>query len=167
MKQRFERDFLSLLENHKGIIYKVTYAYAKTAIDRQDLFQEITVSLWKAYPSFKGNSKVSTWIYKVTLYTAITNYRRAKKQIKHDQFPPDYHEKVADSFKNDPEEEVKFLYEAIERLSSVDKAIVLLLLEENTYKEIGQIIGLKPAIIGMRIKRAKEKLTSLLTNIKP
>ena len=166
MKQGHEQSFLSLVEDHKGIIYKVTYAYSKSRDDRKDLFQEIMVSLLKAYPSFKGNSKISTWIYKVALYTAITNYRNEKNQIKYEQIHQDFRQNLGDRFKDDPEEQVKFLYQAIAKLTSVDKAIVLLLLEEKSYKEIAQIIGLKPAAVGMRINRAKDKLTFLLASIK-
>lgn len=166
MKQGREQSFLSLVEDHKGIIYKVAYAYAKSLNDRKDLFQEIMLSLWKAYPSFKGNSKISTWIYKVALYTAITKYRSEKKQIRYEQIQQDY-KNISDSFKDDFDEQVKFLYQAIAQLSSVDKAIVLLLLEEKSYKEIAQIMGLKPTAVAMRINRAKDKLTSLVTSIKP
>lgn len=162
MKQGPEQSFLSLVEDHKGIIYKVTFAYAKEPHDRKDLFQEIMLSLWKAYPSFKGNSKFSTWIYKVSLYTAITNYRREINQVKYEELRDDIHQRISDGFKEDPDEEVKFLYQAISKLSSVDKAIILLLLEEKSYKEIAEIMGLKPTAVGMRINRAKEKLTSLL-----
>jgi RNA polymerase sigma-70 factor, ECF subfamily len=166
MNQGLEQSFLSLVEGHKGIIYKVTYAYSKSSDDRKDLFQEIMVNLWKAYPSFKGNSKVSTWIYKIALYTAITNYRNEKKQIKYEQIHQDFQQNVSESFKDDPQERVKFLYQAIAKLSSVDKAIILLLLDEKSYKEIAEIIGLKPATVGMRINRAKDKLSLLLTSIK-
>ena len=83
MNQEFEKAFLLLLETHKGIIYKISYSYAEGSEDRKDLFQEIVVCLWKAYPSFKENSKLSTWIYRVALYTAITNYRNKKKQIQY------------------------------------------------------------------------------------
>ena len=166
MKQEHEQSFLSEVEEHKGIIYKVTYAYSKGPDDRKDLFQEILVSLWKAYPSFKGNSKISTWIYKVALYTAITNYRNEKTQIKFEQLDRDISLSVSDSFNPEPEERVRFLYQAIGKLASVDKAIIILLLEEKSYKEIAQILGLKPAAVGMRINRAKDKLTSFLKSIK-
>lgn len=165
MNQDDEQSFLSLVEHHKGIVYKVSDAYAKTKNDKKDLFQEIMLSLWKAYPSFKGNSKISTWVYKVSLYTAITNYRSEKKQIKYEQIYHDY-TGASDSFSDDCDDQVKFLYEAVAKLSSVDKAIVLLLLEEKSYKEISQIIGLKPTAVAMRINRAKDKLMSLVTSIK-
>ena len=166
MKHNPEHAFLSLLESYKGIIYKISYAYAVTPEDRKDLFQEIVVSLWKAYPSFKENSKLSTWIYRVALYTAITNYRREKKQIQYEPFRPGFHEKSTADFFCDQQEEIKNLYRAIEKLSHIDKAIILLLLEENSYTEISHIIGIKPATVGMRIKRAKDKLSDLLLNIK-
>jgi len=166
MKSDFKESFLLLLESHKGIIYKISHAYASTYEDRKDLFQEIVLNLWKAYPSFKGNSKISTWIYRVGLYTAITNFRRQVKQIKYESLQREFYEKSINDFRDYEDADVKSLYLAIGKLSKVDKAIIILLLEENSYKEISNIMGIKPAAVGMRIKRAKDKLANLLTNIK-
>jgi len=131
MNQDFEEDFLLLLETHKGILHKISNAYAATSEDRKDLFQEIILSLWKAYPSFKKNSKISTWIYRVGLYTAITNFRRQKRQLQYEQLKPDFYKESTSSFLDNEKIDVKSLYLAIGRLSKVDKAIILLLLEEK------------------------------------
>jgi len=166
MKQGYEQAFLSLIEDHKGIIYKVVHAYSISRDDRQDLLQEILLSIWKAYTSFKGDSKISTWIYKVALYTAITNYRNEKDRFKIEQNIHDLYSNQNEEFANEPEEQIKLLYQAISKLSSVDKAIVLLLLEEKSYKEIAEIMGLKSTAIGMRVNRVKGKLEKVLTSIK-
>src|SRR5690349_17126170 len=81
MKASLETDFLALLSAHQGILYKVARAYAPSLEGRKDLFQEIILSLWKAYPSFQGSAKVSTWFYRVALNTAITNYRREQRSV--------------------------------------------------------------------------------------
>ena len=166
MKQNLEESFLLLLETHKGLLYKISYAYAADPEERRDLFQEIVLSLWKAYPSFKQNSKISTWIYRIGLYTAVTNFRRQKKQIKYEQYQSGFYENAVTDFPDYEDADIKSLYLAIGKLSSVDKAIILLLLEENSYTEISNIMGIKPAAVGMRIKRAKDKLANLLANIK-
>ena len=166
MKQDFEDKFLLLLEAHKGIIYKISHTYAVGSENRKDLFQEIILSLWKAYPSFKENSKISTWIYRVGLYTAITNFRRQTRQIKYVQLQQDFYENSINDFGDYEDADIKSLYLAITKLSKVDKAIILLLLEENSYTEISSIIGIKPTAVGMRIKRAKDKLANLLIHIK-
>jgi RNA polymerase sigma factor (sigma-70 family) len=165
MTPDFEETFLSLLEAHKGLIYKISHAYAVTIEDRKDLFQEIVLSLWRAYPSFKQNSKISTWIYRVGLYTAITNFRRETKQIKYEQLQTAYYEKSIADFQDYEDADIKSLYLAIGKLSKVDKAIIILLLEENSYTEISNIMGIKSGAVGMRIRRAKDKLARLLTNI--
>ena len=100
MNQDFEDDFLLLLDSDKGIIHKISHAYAATSEDRKDLFQEIILSLRKAYPSFKKNSKISTWIYRLGLYTAITNFRRQKRQLQYEQLKPDNYEESTNSFFN-------------------------------------------------------------------
>ena len=166
MRQDVEDNFLILLETHKGIIFKICHAYAGTFEDRRDLFQDIILSLWKAYPSFKENSKISTWIYRVGLYTAITNFRRQVKQIKYEQLQEGLYEKAIAGFRDYEDADIRALYLAIAKLSKIDKAIILLLLEENSYAEISHIMGIKPATVGMRIKRAKDKLAILLNDIK-
>ena len=165
MKASLEKNFLVLLSAHQGIIYKVSRTYAPTLEARQDLFQEIVVSLWKAYPSFKGAAKVSTWFYQVALNTAITNYRREKRRIQYQALDTLSFEPSASSFQESDEEAVQLLYQAIGRLSTLDKAVILLYLEELPYKEISQVLGISPATVGMRLMRAKEKLTTLLTNV--
>ncbi len=166
MNPNIEKAFLVLLETYKAIIYKISHAYAITPEDRKDLFQEIVVSLWKAYPSFQEKSKLSTWIYRVALYTAITNYRRSKKQIRQQSLQPALYNLAPDDYNGVQQDETKLLYAAMERLSPVDKAIIILLLEEKSYTEISGVLGITVAAAGMRIKRAKDKLANILTTIK-
>jgi RNA polymerase sigma-70 factor (ECF subfamily) len=166
MKESLEASFISLLENHKGIIYKVAHSYGKNPHDRKDLFQEIILNLWKSFPSFKGNSKISTWIYKVSLYTAITDYRRSRREIETAQMLFEPYDLFPDNLETASKDLVNFLYEAIDKLPSIDKAIILLVLDESSYSEIGEIIGFKPTAVAMRVKRAKDKLAKLLKNVK-
>ncbi len=165
MNESLEAAFISLLENHKGIIYKIAYSYGKTFHDRKDLFQEIILNLWKSFPSFKGSSKLSTWIYKVSLYTAITDYRRSRREIETEQILFEPYDSLTDTLEPIPEDKVKILYDCIDKLPSIDKAIILLVLDETNYREIGEIMGLKPTTVAMRVKRTKDKLAKLLKNV--
>lgn len=124
------------------------------------------LSLWRAYPSFKGNAKISTWIYRVSLNTAITNYRREKKKPKYEPIFNLPREVQSEKGNNERVEQINSLYQAIENLNKVDKAIILLYLEEKSYQEISQIMGITPANAGMKIKRIKEKLAKRVTIIK-
>ena len=166
MRQDTEQAFLLMLNGYKAIIYKISHAYAVTREDRKDLFQEIVVSLWKAYPSFKSEAKISTWIYRVALYTAITNYRHRKKQAKYEHLQTDQFDILMDTVYTEQQEDLRLLYSAIEKLPPVDKAVILLLLGENSYAEISQVLGITPAAAAMRIKRAKDKLANFLTTLK-
>lgn len=164
--QQKEREFLHLIEKYKAIVYKIANLYAQNAEDRKDLFQEIMLSLWKAYPTFKGNAKVSTWIYRVSLNTAITNYRKVQKRP---VYEPIFNlpEIKVEEVNHAQVEQLNVLYQAIETLNKIDKAIIFLYLEEKSYQEISQIMGITSANAGMRIKRIKKKLAKKLTKIKP
>jgi RNA polymerase sigma-70 factor, ECF subfamily len=163
MKASQETDFLVLLSTYEAIVYKVARAYAPTPEARKDLFQEIVVNLWKAYPSFRGLAKASTWFYQVALNTAITNFRREQRSVPLQALEALPFEPAVSSLEDSSQEEIHLLYQAIDRLSTLDKAIILLYLEEVPYREISQVLGISLANVGMRMMRAKEKLTTLLT----
>ena len=117
-----EKEFISLLNQHQKIVYKVCNLYMDMHSDREDLFQEITLQAWKAYGNFRGDAKFSTWLYRVALNTAITFFRKEKR--KPDTYSTDTVPDQADE-SNDPiEEQVKAMYAAIGNLSKIDKAIV-------------------------------------------
>lgn len=165
--QHRESNFLHLIEKYKAIVYKIANLYAQNTEDRKDLFQEMMLSLWKAYPNFKGNAKVSTWIYKVSLNTAITNYRKEKKRPIYEPIFNLPREVQGEKGNNERVEQINFLYQAIENLNKADKAIIFLYLEEKSYQEISQIMGISSASTGMKIKRIKEKLAKSFTKIRP
>lgn len=119
MKHHIENDFINLIEAYKAIVYKIANLYAQTTEDREDLFQEIVINLWKAYRSFKGNSKISTWIYQISLNTAITSYRREKKKVKYE---PIYNLSLNDlgvHSKDGQLDQLNMLYQAIEELHKI------------------------------------------------
>ena len=151
-----EKEFITLLNQHQKIVYKVCNLYMKRHSEREDLFQEITLQAWKAYGSFRGDAKFSTWLYRVALNTAITFFRKEKKQpaIYSTDTVPDQGEDNYDPI----EEQVKALYAAIGELSKIDKAIVMLYLEDYSYIEIGDMMGITANNVAVKMNRIKAKL---------
>lgn len=150
-------EFLALVEQHKGAIIKVSGLYTRRQEEKDDLFQEIIVQLWKAWPNFKGESKFSTWLYRIALNTAISGLRRKKtdvvlmsgEDLPHLPDPDDHLEK---------EEKLKALNEAIQQLPEIDRAVVLLYLEDKSYEEMEDILGISQGTLRVKMNRAKEKL---------
>ncbi len=151
-----EKEFVSLLNQHQRIIYKVCNLYMDSHADREDLFQEITLQAWKAYAGFRGDSKFSTWLYRVALNTAITFFRKEKKNpgiYSMDTIP-----ERADEDDNLIEEQVRAMYQAIGNLSKIDKAIVMLYLEDYNYNDIGEMMGITANNVAVKMNRIKTKL---------
>ena len=147
-----------MINEHRGIIYKVCNLYCLEKEYKKDLFQEIVLQLWKAFPSFRNESQRSTWMYRVALNTAITIFRKEsrapeKRSISDMEFEiPDM-----DSFV-DQTEHLGLLKQAIDTLTPIEKAIILLYLEEKSYEEISEIIGISKTNTGVKINRIKIKL---------
>ena len=126
-----------------------------SAADKEDLFQEITLQAWKSFGSFRGDAQFSTWLYRIALNTAITFFRKEKRKpalITTDSFPEN-----AD-YSNDIENQIKAMYQAIGDLSKIDKALVMLYLEDYSYIEIGEILGITPNNVAVKMNRIKVKL---------
>jgi RNA polymerase sigma-70 factor (ECF subfamily) len=151
-----EKEFISLLNQHQKIIYKVCNLYMDKHADREDLFQEITLQAWKAYGNFRGDAKFSTWLYRVSLNTAITFYRKDKR--KPDIINTDLLPESTESSDDPIEEQVKAMYAAIGELSKIDKAIVMLYLEDYPYTDIGEMMGITANNVAVKMNRIKGKL---------
>ncbi|HAM99626.1 MAG TPA: RNA polymerase subunit sigma-70 [Marinilabiliales bacterium] len=154
-------EFLELVEKNKKLIYKVSHMYCDHTIDKKDLFQEIVANLWKAYPNFKGNSKVSTWIYRISINTAISwirDYIKIKNHIEYTNVMPQIQD---DSEIDDLYDQ---LYCSIGDLNKLDKALILLQLDGYSYDEISEIIGLTKTNVATKISRIKLNLKNHLSN---
>jgi RNA polymerase sigma factor (sigma-70 family) len=151
-----EQDFIQAITEHQRIIHKVCTLYLKEAGGKEDLFQEILLNAWKGYKNFKGTAKFSTWLYRVALNTAITFYRKDNRRIMTTPWE-DHH---LNELKNpsDNSEHTQAMYQAIAELSKVDKAIVMLYLDDFNYQEIGDIIGITPNNVAVKMNRIKAKL---------
>ena len=160
-EDRFVRD----LNENVGIVHRICRVYFPDTDDRKDVFQEIVYQLWKSYPAFQGQSKFSTWMYKVALNTAITHVRNIKKTIVKESLSDRISEIAISNEQNQADERLNLLYTAINTLSLVDKAIILLHLEENNYDEIALITGLTKTNVSVRLVRIKKKLEGELKNV--
>ncbi|WP_114790240.1 sigma-70 family RNA polymerase sigma factor [Niabella yanshanensis] len=154
-----EKQFLQLIHDHQEIIYKISALYRDSKEDREDLFQEIVYQLWKSYPGFRGASKVSTWMYRIALNTALAIYRKPRLKIDHyPELPPKLHSLREESISENEDR----LFEALGKLSDAEKAIVALYLDEFSYKEMAAITGFSETNIGVRLNRIKNKLKEII-----
>lgn len=155
MKETKERDeqFLEMIRQNEGIIFKVASFYADKEHPIGDLYQEVVLNLWKGYPSFRGESKYSTWIYRIALNTCVSFYRRNRINVSYvDIDIPD----VVDN-----NEEIQELYKLINRLGKIERALVLLYLDDKPYKEIAEITGLSVTNVATKLSRIKDKLKQM------
>lgn len=151
-----EKKFISIINTHKGLIFKVCNSYC-TSSERKDLEQEILIQLWNSFDLYDGRIKISTWIYKIALNTAISYYRKGIVEKKRNSI---VRESVLlfSAYDHELDENIKLLYKYIEKLNSIEKAIVLLYLDNYSYQEISDIIGLSRTNISTKINRIKTKL---------
>jgi RNA polymerase sigma factor (sigma-70 family) len=154
-----ETQFLALIGRHQGIIHKICRLYRDRKEDREDLFQEITYQLWKAFPGFKGHAKVSTWIYRVAFNTAIASFRKKKPDIEYSPTLPDRPEELQSDETGIRQEQ---LFDALKQLDDSEKAIIALYFEELSYQQIAEITGISENYVGVKLNRIKNKIQNLL-----
>ncbi|MGN6193663.1 MAG: RNA polymerase sigma factor [Ginsengibacter sp.] len=162
-KREAEKEFEKHIRNHELLLYKICRIYAYSDADREDLFQEIVIQLWNAYPKFKGDSKFSTWLYRVAINTAISGLRKKKNFISSYE-PASIPEQASEAEEFSEEERLQQLYQAIQQLNEVEKAIVMLYMEDRTYEEMEEILGLNQGNLRVKMNRIKEKLRQLTKN---
>ncbi|MEE4213816.1 MAG: RNA polymerase sigma factor [Bacteroidales bacterium] len=160
--KRNKQEFIDLIEKNKGIIHKIALTYSSNKADKEDLYQEICLQLWRSFGNYRGDSKLSTWLYRVALNTAISSVRKRKRFIDTVELDPERHFQVKDS---DKLEATSKLMKAIYRLENIDRAIILLWLEEKKYEEISEITGLSKSAVSVRLVRVRKKLEENLKRI--
>ena len=162
MKEK-EQEFLTRIEKHKGILYKVSKMYMDNHDDQQDLFQEIVCQLWKSYDTFRNESQFSTWMYRVAVNTAIVFLKKEKRKV-------DKYEIASENIKDDEgdshikESQIDHFYKAVQKLEKIDKAIIFYQLEGFSHKEIGENLGISEGNARVKLNRAKEKLKEIIKN---
>ncbi len=155
MQRTSKKEFSELIEKHQGIIHKITMIYSDNPADREDLFQEICLQLWRTFSSFRGDAKFSTWMYRVALNTAISNVRKINRRPVFETLHGN--EKLVEEVSHEAEQ-LKLLYSGIARLNQIDKAIILLWLEDKSYDEIAEVLGTSKGNIGVKLVRIRKKL---------
>ncbi|HEY5592660.1 MAG TPA: RNA polymerase sigma factor [Paludibacter sp.] len=152
-----KEEFLEILSNYQGILFKVNRIYFRSEADREDNFQEIVYQLWKSFPDLQNRNSIGSWIYAVAINTSISRLKKESKIEYHDILPEssDTNDTVEKISLN---ENLSLLLNAIYKLNEIDKSIMLLYLEEKSYDEIAEILGITKSNVGVRINRAKEIL---------
>lgn len=153
-----------LIADNEGLIFKVCNMYCNNREDREDLFQDIILQLWRAYPTFKGDSKVTTWMYRIAINNAITRLRKEKKREKFAELN-DEALQVAHTDNNIQDEQIAQMHEAIKKLNEVDRAVTMLYMDDCSYKEMSEILGLTEGNIGFKLNRIKARLKSLVNTL--
>ena len=153
-----EKEFIDLIHQHSKLIYKVCYVYASDADELNDLYQETVINLWRAHDSFQGQSKYSTWLYRIALNTCVSFMRQKHRKPSVVPISVDIENIVEEESKV---EQLKELYRLINQLTKIEKAIVLLYLEEKSYDEIAEIMGLTRTNVAVKLNRIKAKLKEM------
>ncbi len=153
-----EKEFISLVKVNERILIKVCNIYCREEEDRKDLFQDILIQLWKAFPNFGGRSKITTWMYRVAFNTAVSRYRKHKNGLIKEPIS----EQIQSDFNSEDDENVRLLYLAIDTLNKIERAIIILYMDGVKYKDIGEILGLSESNVGFKINRIKGKLREKL-----
>jgi RNA polymerase sigma-70 factor (ECF subfamily) len=158
----YEKEFLEKIEQHKGIIYKISKMYMDNSEDRDDLFQEIIFQVWKAFPKFRGESEFSTWLYRIALNTAIVFLKSEKKRnfINNSDFTN--YKIEQDEYDLEKEEKLSKMYSAINQLNAIDKAFIFYYLEDFSGKKIAEQMGISEGNVRVKMNRAKNKLKEIL-----
>lgn len=159
--------FINVLEDHKKIIYKVCNAYCKNADDRQDLIQEVIIQLWRSFERYNDQFKLSTWIYRIALNVSISFYRKESKRLNRTDRLDNYIIDVADLDleEENKNENLRMLQQFINELDELNRALMILYLDDNSYGEIAEILGITETNVATKINRVKQKLKQRFSNI--
>lgn len=157
-----EKEFLKIIRENQGIIHKVCSVYCNNEEDRNDLFQEILAQLWKSFPTFRNESKFTTWMYRVALNTAITAYRKTNRYEKYSRLTAENLMIIDEVHENT--ENIALLKQAVEKLTGIEKSIILLFLEDKSYEDIAEITGITQNYVRVKMNRIKKKLRMLMSS---
>lgn len=160
-----EKEFISLIRKHKGLIYKVCHSYCEPA-DRKDLEQEILLQLWQSIDKYDGRVKMSTWVYKIALNTAVSQYRKTSKKKKNRAMLSGTALFNDSDYDFEKDHNIKLLYSYIQELKAMDKALILLYLDRYKYEEIANVLGISRTNVATKLNRIKQSLKKRFKDIK-
>lgn len=162
MQTQLEKNFLNDFEKNQNIVHKICRIYTTNQDQHNDLFQEITIQIWKNYAKFRGESKFSTWMYRVSLNTAISLYRKSSRSIKTQDFNDVSFKIKSVDYDDTKDKQLKALYNGIRDLNDIEKALIFLYLEDKPYKEIAKTLGISEVNARVKMNRTKDKLRKIL-----
>ena len=162
MQNQLEIKFLNDFEKNQNIVHKICRIYTTNQDEHNDLFQEITIQVWKNYSKFRGEAKFSTWMYRVALNTAISLFRKSKRNIKTQDFSDVSFKIKSVDYDDTKDKQLKALYSGIRGLNDIEKALMFLYLEDKPYKEIAETLGITEVNARVKMNRTKEKLKKIL-----
>jgi len=160
--QEAKREFLNLMASYQGILHKVCLVYFNNEADREDNFQEILYQLWKSWPDLKKRESIGSWIYSVAINTSLSRLKKGSR-MEYREHMPDYSDDSSVSGELEQNESLEQLLKAIHKLDEISRSVIFLYLEELSYEEMSEILGISVSNVGIRINRAKEKLRKDLT----
>jgi RNA polymerase sigma-70 factor (ECF subfamily) len=156
-----EKEFIELIDQHQGLIHKVCIMYENDSDERNDLFQEIVFQLWKSYKTFRGEAKITTWMYRIALNTAISGFRKQSRNVKTEDLK-ELHFNISDLWVDEREDDLQRLQSAIRQLTEIERAMIMMALEEVPYEEIAETIGITQNNVRVRMNRIREKLKKIM-----
>jgi RNA polymerase sigma factor (sigma-70 family) len=153
-----EQQFHELIEKHKGILFKVARAYCQNEVDREDVIQEMMIQIWKSIHQYNNKFAISTWLYRIALNVAISFYRKNTARQTSNVSLNEHITTIHEIETNEKEQQLHLLDQFISELNDLDKALMLLYLEDKSHAEIAEILGLSITNVATKIGRTKEKL---------
>ena len=165
-RKRQQQLFQEIIEQHKGILFKVARTYCTDEEDRQDLIQEMMIQIWQSVHKYNDQYKITTWLYRISLNVAISYYRKNSTRTK--KFT-DLNEQMMETpveDKSENERQLNLLEQFISELKEIDKALMILYLEDKNHTEIAEILGMSVSNVGTKIKRIKDKLKTRFSQVK-
>ena len=165
-RKRQQQFFQEIIEQHKGILFKVARAYCPDVVDRQDLVQEMMIQIWQSVHKYNDQYKITTWLYRISLNVAISFYRKNSTRTK--KFT-DWNEQMTETLvedKSENERQLNLLEQFISELKEIDKALMILYLEDKSHIEIAEILGMSVSNVGTKVGRIKEKLKTRFSQLK-
>lgn len=157
-KQEQQQFFQEIIEQHKGILFKVSRVYCPNENDRQDLIQEMMIQIWQSVHKYNDQFKISTWLYRISLNVAISFYRKSTTRANRFAVLNEQMSEVPTEDKAETEQQLNLLEQFISELKEIDKALMILYLEDKSHAEIAEILGMSVSNVGTKIGRIKEKL---------
>lgn len=166
-KQEQQQFFQEIIDRHRGIMFKVARVYCQNENDRQDLIQEMMIQIWQSIHKYNDQFKISTWLYRISLNVAISFYRKSTTRANRFTVLNEQMTEIPTEDKAETEQQLTLLEQFISELKEIDKALMILYLEDKSHAEIAEILGISISNVGTKVGRIKEKLKTRFSQLTP